>query len=363
MHQEQRGVDRVAGQHHAQRADQRERARGSRRSTVSPPETCALPAASSMLVPVTSVPPRRECSAPALSARVGERADVVVLLGLTQAHRVRRLLHARQQRREQLLLGEDQVPAVVPGEFVLVAHGQRPGRAGLDAQPAEDAAAVVDLVDAGVPLAGGEALLLGVVAALDVDRVGRAGPGAQLAADALLQAVRVTVEDVPAVVPRRRWRARCSGYSSVTTFLNMCAKVTPKPLKAPTVYTSLSVVSSSPSATPDSSPAGRSPSPGRPQRVAAAATAGPPGPSAAPGSRPPAAATSPGRLRRRLLRREQERRARAAASTSTPTMMTATVLRGAVRFDACISRMPASARIQTRLIGISTFQPNRMNWS
>src|SRR5262249_6339766 len=48
-----------------------------------------------------------------------------------------------------------------------------------------------------------EALLLGVVAALDVDRVRRAGPRAQLAADALLQPVRVAVEDVPAVVPRR----------------------------------------------------------------------------------------------------------------------------------------------------------------
>src|SRR4029079_6582836 len=45
--------------------------------------------------------------------------------------------------------------------------------------------------------------LLGVVAALDVDGVGRAGPGAQLAADALLQPVRVPVELVAAVVARR----------------------------------------------------------------------------------------------------------------------------------------------------------------
>src|SRR5207244_4214589 len=51
--------------------------------------------------------------------------------------------------------------------------------------------------------AGREALVLGVVRTLDVDRVGRAGPGAQLAADALLEPVRVAVEDVAPVVARR----------------------------------------------------------------------------------------------------------------------------------------------------------------
>src|SRR5690606_36254555 len=68
-------------------------------------------------------------------------------------------------------------------------------------QPAENAPQVVDLVDAAVPLTGRVALLLGVRRAFDVDRVGRAGPGAQLAADALLQPVRVPVELVPAVEP------------------------------------------------------------------------------------------------------------------------------------------------------------------
>src|SRR6202042_11448 len=89
------------------------------------------------------------------------------------------------------------------GELVLVGHRQRPGRARLDAQAAQDAAGVVDLVDAAVALARGVALLLGVVRALHVDRVGRAGPRAQLAADALLQPVRVPVELVAAVEPRR----------------------------------------------------------------------------------------------------------------------------------------------------------------
>src|SRR4029079_6356233 len=68
---------------------------------------------------------------------------------------------------------------------------------------AQDAAQVVDLVDAAVALAGAEALLVGVGRALDVDRVRRAGPGAQLAADALLEAVGPAVELVAAVEARR----------------------------------------------------------------------------------------------------------------------------------------------------------------
>ena len=114
-----------------------------------------------------------------------------------------RLLHARQQRGEQLALGVDEVGAVVVGELVLVGHRQRPGRAGLDAQAAEDAAQVVDLVDAAEPLPRAEPLVLGVRRPLDVDRVRRAGPGAQLAPDALLEAVGPAVELVAAVEPGR----------------------------------------------------------------------------------------------------------------------------------------------------------------
>src|SRR5581483_12192892 len=94
---------------------------------------------------------------------------------------------------------EDERGAAGCGELVLVGHGERAGGARLDAEPAEDAAGVVDLVDAAVALARGVALLVGVVGALDVDGVRRAGPRAQLAADALLQAVRMPVELVAAV--------------------------------------------------------------------------------------------------------------------------------------------------------------------
>src|SRR3954469_8340886 len=132
------------------------------------------------------------------------QAEEVGLLVVAEAARVRRLLHARQQRTQQVVLVVDQVGAVVVRQLELVGHRQRPGRARLDAQAAQDAAQVVDLVDAAVALTGAEALVVGVGGTLDVDRVGRAGPGAQLAPNALLQAVGPAVELVPAVEARGR---------------------------------------------------------------------------------------------------------------------------------------------------------------
>src|SRR6266566_3612462 len=102
--------------------------------------------------------------------------QVVVAFGRAEPHRVRRRLHRRLERGEQLLLGPDQALPVVIG----------------------------DLVDVAVPLAGRVALVLGVVRPLHVDGVGGAGPGAQLAADAFLQPVRPPVQLVAAVEPRHR---------------------------------------------------------------------------------------------------------------------------------------------------------------
>ena len=121
-----------------------------------PPGTVSPPGASSEQSThrTCSAAPRPDTSEPGSHRRrasVGP-CDVVVLLVVAQPHRVRRLLHARQQRGEQLLLGVDQVLPVVVGQLVLVGHGQRAGRAGLDAQAAADAAQVVDLVDRAVPL-------------------------------------------------------------------------------------------------------------------------------------------------------------------------------------------------------------------
>ena len=132
----------------------------------------------------------------------GYVALVVVLVGRTLRPGMRRREHVLQQRGQQPVLLVDQAGAVIVGHLVVIGHRQRPGRAGLDAQAAADAAQIVDLVHPAVALARGEPRLIGVVGALDVDRVGRAGPGAQLAADALLQAVGVAVELVAAVVAR-----------------------------------------------------------------------------------------------------------------------------------------------------------------
>ena len=96
----------------------------------------------------------------------------------------------------------DQVGAVVVGHLVVVGHRQRAGRAGFDAQPAADAAQIVDLVHPAIAFARRKPRLVGVVGALDVDGVRRAGPRAQFAADALLQAVLVAVELMAAVIAR-----------------------------------------------------------------------------------------------------------------------------------------------------------------
>src|SRR6185312_5604232 len=87
-------------------------------------------------------------------------------------------------------------------QFVVVAERDGVERAGQLAVAAEDAAAHVDLVDAGVALAGRVALLLGVLRRDHADAVGRAGGGAQRAADALLEAVLVPVQAVAATEAR-----------------------------------------------------------------------------------------------------------------------------------------------------------------
>src|SRR5271166_1928246 len=105
----------------------------------------------------------------------GYVALVVVLVGSARRSRMRRRGHLGQQRGQQPVLLVDQVGAVVIGHLVVVGHGQRPGRARLDAQTATDATQIVDLVDPAVALPRRKPLLVGIVRALNVDRVGRAG--------------------------------------------------------------------------------------------------------------------------------------------------------------------------------------------
>src|SRR5215216_3405420 len=88
---------------------------------------------------------------------------------------------------EQHLLGEDQVRAVVVRHLVVVAHRDRVERARDLAVAAEDAPREVDLVHRRVALAGADAVLGGVLGRHDADAIGRAGGGAERAADALLE--------------------------------------------------------------------------------------------------------------------------------------------------------------------------------
>src|SRR4029453_425574 len=101
---------------------------------------------------------------------------------------------------EELLLGGDGLLARAERHLVRAGERERARRTRLDAQAAHDAAEVVDLVVLREPLPGAHRVLGVVVRALDPDRIGRARERAQLATDALLQAVVVPVQQMAADV-------------------------------------------------------------------------------------------------------------------------------------------------------------------
>ena len=76
--------------------------------------------------------------------------------------------------------------------------GDGVSRAGFNAVSAEDAAVVVNVVDLGVTLGGGNALLLGIFGGLDEDAVRRAGRSTEETGHAFFQAVFVALQDVSA---------------------------------------------------------------------------------------------------------------------------------------------------------------------
>ena len=81
--------------------------------------------------------------------------------------------------RQEHLLREDQVVAVVVGHLVLVAHRDRIERAGDLAVAAEDATRQVDLVDGRVALARGDPVVGVVLGVDDANAVGGAGGGSE----------------------------------------------------------------------------------------------------------------------------------------------------------------------------------------
>src|SRR5215218_1832314 len=110
--------------------------------------------------------------------------------------------HALDRFGQEHVLRVDQVVAGVLRELVLGLERNRVERAGDLAVTAEDAAAEVDLVDTCVSLARRDPVRRRVLLGDDADAVGRARRGAERAADAFLEAVRVAPETVAAAEAR-----------------------------------------------------------------------------------------------------------------------------------------------------------------
>ena len=82
-----------------------------------------------------------------------------------------------------------------------MAMRDRVGWAGLDTISAENTAVVVDVVDLGIPLRTGNAVLFGVFCRLNVNAIRGACSRTQETSDALLQPVLVALQDVQSPEP------------------------------------------------------------------------------------------------------------------------------------------------------------------
>ena len=96
----------------------------------------------------------------------------------------------------------DQRVYVVRGEFNVVSVGDGVRRASVNAVAAEDAAGIVNVVDASVPFTGRNTLYVSIFRSFDVDASRRAGCRTQEASNALFQSVFIPVENVNAAVTR-----------------------------------------------------------------------------------------------------------------------------------------------------------------
>src|SRR3972149_1567254 len=124
---------------------------------------------------------------------------------LPRFHLLRGRLALPRDRDDQHFFSIDGCLAGGEGQLVIAPQHNRFGRAGVLAEAAEDAAQHIDLVGAGVALAGRIARLVGVLRRLHEDRVGGAGRRAQRAPNALLQAVVVALQLVATLeTPRHR---------------------------------------------------------------------------------------------------------------------------------------------------------------
>ena len=95
---------------------------------------------------------------------------------------------------EEIFFAHDKGRGIEAGEFEAVAMRDGVGGTGFDAVAAEDAPVVVDVVDLGVALGGGDANFFGVLRGFDVNAIRRAGGGAEEAGHTLLKAVLVALQ-------------------------------------------------------------------------------------------------------------------------------------------------------------------------
>lgn len=103
---------------------------------------------------------------------------------------------------EQLFFAIDHGIDVVGGELETMAVGDRVGGAGFDTVTTEDAARIVNIVNAGVAFAGGDAFGFGIFGGFDIDATRRASRGAEEAGDTFFEAVFIAVENMNPAVTR-----------------------------------------------------------------------------------------------------------------------------------------------------------------
>ena len=103
---------------------------------------------------------------------------------------------------EKLFFAIDQGINVVCSELKAVSVRNRIRGAGFDAIPAENAARIINVVNAGVAFPRGNSAGIGIFGGFDVDAIRRASRGAEKASNALLEPRFVAVQHVNPAIAR-----------------------------------------------------------------------------------------------------------------------------------------------------------------
>jgi hypothetical protein len=99
-----------------------------------------------------------------------------------------------RSRNEKIFFTHDESRGVKTGEFEAMPVSDGVGRACFNTVAAEDATVVVDVVDLGVALGGGDALLFGILCSFDINAVRGAGSGAEEAGNTLFEAIFIALQ-------------------------------------------------------------------------------------------------------------------------------------------------------------------------